>query len=56
VPAFVATGVVLGAIKSAALSGIAGNWGLPAVTVAVTILVAWAATRYLAQPPKPAAT
>jgi hypothetical protein len=52
VPAFVATGIVLEALKSAVLSG---HWGLPAVTAVVTVLVAWAATRYVARPLAPAA-
>ena len=36
-------------------SGAGGHWVLPAVSAAVTVLVAWAATRYVVRPPAPAA-
>ncbi len=55
VPAFVATGIVLEAVKSGALAGTAGGWVLSAVAVVPTVLIAWAATRYVARPLAPAA-
>jgi hypothetical protein len=55
VPAFVATGMVLEAVRSAALSGAGGHWVLPAVSAVVTVLAAWAATRYVVRPPAPSA-
>lgn len=48
VPAFVAAGIVLEAGKSAALAGTAPAWWLHAAAAAVTVALAWAATRYVA--------
>ncbi|MFO1314132.1 MAG: type II CAAX endopeptidase family protein [Burkholderiales bacterium] len=48
VPAFVATGIVLEAAKTATLAGTATAWGIVALAAAVTVALAWAATRYVA--------
>ncbi|MFO1399122.1 MAG: CPBP family intramembrane glutamic endopeptidase [Burkholderiales bacterium] len=48
VPAFVATGQVLGAAKAAALLGTASGWIAFAVTSVAVTAVAWLVTRYVA--------
>ena len=50
VPAFVATGLVLGGGKSAALSNSATSWTLFVVSTLVLVALAFAATRYVARP------
>jgi hypothetical protein len=49
VPAFCATGVVLGFAETAAPAATAGDWLHVAVVAAVAAAVAWAATAYLAR-------
>ena len=51
IPAFLATGMLLDAAHSAALDGTAGAWVLFAAGAVVTVAVAWAVTRYIAQRP-----
>ena len=47
VPAFVATGLLLDGARNAALAGTQAAWVLFALTAATTIVLTWAATRYL---------
>ncbi len=50
VPAFVATGMVMDHARSAILDGTGPAWALFALATAVTVVVAWAAMRYVARP------
>jgi len=50
VPSFLATGMVLEAAHNAALDGGTGAWGLFSAGAAVTVVVTWAVTRYIARP------
>ena len=50
VPAFVATGLILEGVKSAAIAGTADAWVMLAPATAVTIALAWLATRYVMSP------
>jgi hypothetical protein len=50
VPAFVATGMVMDGARSAILDGTGHAWALFALATAVTVVVAWAAMRYVAWP------
>ncbi|MBK9117378.1 MAG: CPBP family intramembrane metalloprotease [Betaproteobacteria bacterium] len=54
VPAFVATGIVLEAGRTAALAGTATAWALVALATVVTVAFAWAATRCVAPARAPA--
>ena len=51
VPPFVATGLVLEGVRSAAISGTAEAWVLLAPAVVATIALAWLVTRYVMVPP-----
>ena len=53
IPAFLATGTLLETARQAALSEMPGAWVLFAVGAAVTVVVAWAITRYIARPLPP---
>ena len=50
VPALLATGLLLDGAQNAALAGTTNAWVLFAVGAAFTVAVAWATTRYIAQP------
>ena len=50
IPAFLATGMLLEAARNAALEGTSGAWFLFAIGALVTVVVAWAVTRYIARP------
>ncbi len=50
IPAFLATGTLLEAARSAALEGTSSAWFLFAVGAVVTAAVVWAVTRYIARP------
>jgi hypothetical protein len=51
IPAFVATGLILEGVRSAAVAGTANAWVLLAPAVVVTVALAWLATRYVTSPP-----
>lgn len=56
VPAFVAAGLMLEAVRAATLAGTASAWGSFGFNAAVLIALTWVATRYLARPVTAAST